>query len=182
MKFSRVLDPLAMKENVAQFLASLQQPSESDASMGRTNLVMSQVTANAAYTPAGTMDMPPPAEEGPHEDIHQYQFKDIAIKQGDRAYLPLLDLQVPFSNLYRWDVRDFHENTYRWYEPREDEQAQQAEDIWHAVRLKIPARSPGPPRPVMVTDGDLFLGRTSSLHLHRGELAGQHHQSGGCES
>jgi len=158
MKFSQVVDPLALQENVAQFLTALQQSSENNARTGRSNSVMSQVAMNSAYTPEGAA-VAPPSEMGPSEDIHQYRFKDIALKQGERAYLPLLDQQVAFSDLYRWEVRDLRENTYRWYEQREDEQIPQAEDIWHAVRLKNPGKIPWTTAPVAVTSGDQFLGQ-----------------------
>ncbi len=157
MKFSHVIDPLALKENVAQFLSSLQQPAD-DGSRGRNGAVMTQVMANSAYIPEGGSDTPQP-ELGSNEDVHQYRFKDVAIKQGERAYLPLLDQQVAFSDLYRWDVRDLRENTYRWYEPRADEQTPQAEDVWHAVRLKNAGKLPWTTAPVMVTSGDQFLGQ-----------------------
>ena len=157
MKFAHVTDPLALKESVTQFLSSLQRSGEENRN-GRQNAVMTQqVTMNAAYTPPGA-DLSTAPSELSNEDIHEFRFKDIAVKQGERVYLPLCDLQAPFSEVYRWDVRDLHENTYRWYMPQENEQTQ-PEEIWHAIRLKNIGKQPWTTSPVMITNGDRFLGQ-----------------------
>jgi len=154
MKFAAVVDPLGLKGSVADFLAALQSPT---GAADRPSVMTQAVMYNSAPPPDALAQPAPdmPAEPG---DLHHYLFPAITLGFGARAYLPLFDIETPYTEIYRWDVadrfQDYNRNNYNTEVP-----VSRGEDVWHAVRLKHTGKLPWTTAPVMVVNDGNFLGQ-----------------------
>jgi hypothetical protein len=154
MKFAQVIDPLNPQVSLAQFFASLRQPGE-DARPGVTSQIA--VTFNTA-PPATRVTLPGLAlSPGDTADLHLYRFRNVTVAEGERVYLPLLDQQVTYKEVYRWNPRGALDTAERDADAVENQDT--SRDVWHLVRLHNTGAIPWTTAPVMITQGDALLGQ-----------------------
>ncbi|MBM4030573.1 MAG: DUF4139 domain-containing protein [Planctomycetes bacterium] len=103
------LSPLALREAGLRLSSYFQPPTPS----GRggefdflSNALMSQRAAQVMEAPAagpgaGGPDIP---AEGQQEDLFLYALKGVSLKKGESAAVDILDVTVPYEDLYVWEV------------------------------------------------------------------------------
>ncbi len=166
IKFAQVVDPLAMQGDIGQFISQLQTPENNQS--GRSNVMTQQVMMNSAYNSSPsypTMNANPDDDK----DLHFYSFKGINIKRGERVYLPLLEMNVPFTDIYKWDIattRDY--NGYGWRNQNDQNSPPQSEDVWHTIRFKNNDKQVLTTGPVTIVSTNVFLGQNVLYYTSAG--------------
>jgi hypothetical protein len=161
LQFADVIDPIAMRGDLAAFLNSLLNPPPPGQARGRRGAVMQQaVLANTAYA---SEDMIPPFANLPQEgqtreELFFYEQKGVTLKKGERGYYPLFTMQVPYEHVYEWKIADTldEQERYRGSDSREPEKA---EEVWHSVRLTNSGNVPWTTAPAMTMQGGQLLGQ-----------------------
>ncbi len=156
IKFSQVIDPMAMQGDISQFISQLQTPEDNP--YGRQNAATQQVMMNSAYSSQTYPTVT--ANPDDDKDLHFYNFKNINIKKGERVYMPLFEFTTQYADVYKWDVvntRDY--NSYGWRNQNDPNNPQQSEDIWHAIRFKNNDKQVLTTAPVTVVQDDKFIGQ-----------------------
>jgi hypothetical protein len=151
IQFSDTVSPMAMKENLAQFLQSLDR---GESQRGRSAVVTQQRIAfnNSADYYESTSAMPgySAAELGKIAgDLFFYPAGNVKMKKAEVCYLPLFTESVPYKHIYTWDIPD-----YTGGAPRNT-----IEPVWHCVRLENTAKAPWTTAPAETMEKDLVLGQ-----------------------
>jgi hypothetical protein len=100
------LSPMALRE-VGLRLSSYFAPPGGRAGGRRdlylSNVMMSQAAAEVGErgAPAGGPNIP---SEGQLEDLYLYRKSGLTLKKGESAVLKLLEVTVPYEDVYTWDV------------------------------------------------------------------------------
>jgi len=102
------LSPLALRE-AGLHLSSYFQPPGRAGRGGRfdylSNALMSQAAAQVMEAPpaagGGGPDIP---AEGQHEDLFLYALKGVSLKKGESAAVGILQLTVPYEDVYTWEI------------------------------------------------------------------------------
>ena len=140
IKFGEILSPVAMSENLAGFLKALSSGRTENRLGGSRGRVMTQQALmpnvsmydESAPTPAYSAS----TEGTVSEDLFLYPVKDVTLKKGETAYLPLFTEEMPYRHIYIWKIPDFLDKHDR-YQPREDlPDGKMAEEVWHSARIK----------------------------------------------
>ena len=110
--FKDTIDPIALQQTAAQ----LSQFFQTDASRGRgsvlaanfSNAMMSQVARAGDYQggaeqPAGGQDANLP-EGSKNEDLYVFTVRNVTLKKGERAILPLTEFTVPYEDVFALDL------------------------------------------------------------------------------
>jgi len=163
LQFSDVVSPLALKENLAQYLQSLIR-GESERS--RDAFVMSNVASQSAAwgMREGRADVMPSygAGEGGKvsEDLFFYQLEKVQLAKGQVGYFPLFTETVPYKHIYQWNIPDYVNEEDRYWRRRRGEQEREAEEeVWHSVRLENVSKVPWTTAPAQILKEELILGQ-----------------------
>ena len=110
--FKDTIDPIALQQTAAQ----LSQFFQTDASRGRgsvlaanfSNAMMSQVARAGDYQggaeqPVGGQDSNLP-EGNKNEDLYVFTVRNVTLKKGERAILPLAEFTVPYEDVFALDL------------------------------------------------------------------------------
>lgn len=158
LQFADTLSPVALKQNLAQFLQAL--------SAGRSEPGMSAVTSNVMAQSVmyrddrASVDMPAygAAEIGQAaEDLFLYPAGALHLGKDEVAYLPLFTETVPCKHVYQWDIPDSvsEENPY----PSRREQPAAEEEVWHSLRLTNTTKAPWTTAPGETVKNGVILGQ-----------------------
>jgi hypothetical protein len=138
LEFADVLSPMGMREDLSSFLRSL--AGDRSRQRGRA-AVMSQVMSNVAgYAEAEAMAIPDVPDYGAAAagqaagDLFFYPLQEVTLARKERAYYPLFTEDVPYEEIYLWDIPDYINEEDR-YGQRAREQPDIPEDVWHSIRL-----------------------------------------------
>lgn len=102
------LSPLALRE-AGLHLSSYFQPPSPTGRGGEFNYLSNALMGQQA---AQVMEAPPAAgaggpnipAEGQQEDLFLYALKGVSLKKGDSAAVDILDVTVPYEDVYVWEV------------------------------------------------------------------------------
>lgn len=142
IKFGEVVNPIAMSENLAQFLNSLARGRTENPNDPNAGGMMMHQSALSNYSgPYSSFENPPvpgysTAAEGlVSEDLFLYPVEHFNLKKGETAWIPLFTAKLPYKHIYTWKVADslFDENRNR-PDPNQ-EKTETGPEIWHSCRL-----------------------------------------------
>ena len=163
LQFADVVSPLALKENLAQFLQSLIR---GQSERGRGAAVMYNVAAQSVAWSmreerADVMPSYGAAEGGKvSEDLFFYPLEKVQLAKGQVGYFPLFTETVPYKHIYQWNIPDYVNQEDRYRRRRRDEQeGEPEEEVWHSVRLENVSKIPWTTAPAQILKDDLILGQ-----------------------
>jgi hypothetical protein len=156
LKFADVIDPIAMRGDLAAFINSLSNL----APVTRGNMVMQQaVLSNLRMDDESAFPTyaSAPQEGQTQEELFFYPQKGVTLRRGERGYYPLFTTDVPYEHLYEWKIDDALDQQDQ-YRPA-DAEPEKAEDVWHSIRL--------------TNSGDVPWTTAPALTMQRGQVLGQ---------
>jgi len=165
LQFADVVSPLAMKENLAQFLQSLiRGQSEQGQGFGVTSNVMKQRMAYDAVGAAGEAPVMPAygaAEVGKTaEDLFLYPVEKVSLSKGNVGYFPLFTESVPYKHIYRWEIPDYvNAESDFYYDQSRQPQKPLQQEVWHCIRLENNMKMPWTTAPAEIIKDGVILGQ-----------------------
>lgn len=161
LQFADVVSPLAMKENLAQFLQALTRRQSEQGRLGATANVMSQRTERYRPSDLGA-EMPAygVAQAGKvAEDLFLYPVNNVRLAKGEVGYLPLFTESVPYKHIYQWEIPDYvdEEDHYSYNRHRGEEEP--VEEVWHCLRMKNTTKVPWTTAPAETVKEGIILGQ-----------------------
>ena len=160
LQFSDIVSPLALKENLAQFLQAL---SGGQSQRGNRSGVMSQ-RAMVMSNEFQSFSMPRMPDYGTAqagmvaEDLFFYPIEKVSLKKGQVGYYPLFTESVPYTHIYRWEIPDYvnEQDQYRY---DRGNQTKTEEEIWHCLKLENSTKVPWTTAPAETVKEGLILGQ-----------------------
>ena len=153
LRYSDVLSPLGMKQNLSQFLQSLGEGESED--RRREAAMMQQAVARGYGGGPGAPAMPDygaAAEGRMTEDLFLYPVGKVTLSEGERGYYPLFTASVPCEHIYRWHIPDNRGSRGR----RSQEEGHEPK-VWHSLRLENTGNVPWTTAPAeTVRDGQIL--------------------------
>lgn len=160
LQFADIFSPLALKENLAQFLQSL---SRGQSERGRTDRAAVVTQQRVDYYSDRDMTVMPTygaAELGKvTEDLFFYPVENVKLNKGEVCYLPLFTESVPYEHIYKWEIPNYISEDGRYYEPRRGESSETIEEVWHCLKLENTTKVPWTTAPAETVKGGLILGQ-----------------------
>jgi hypothetical protein len=169
LQFADVVSPVAMKENLAQFLQSLIRGQSERGQMAfggvMSNVMVQQGVMNydrrlgmegesSSVMPAyGAAEMGKAAE-----DLFLYPVEKVRLMKGEVGYFPLFTETVPYKHIYRWEIPNYinpEENYYN--QPKQQPEPQQ--EVWHCIRLDNVMKLPWTTAPAEIVKEGVILGQ-----------------------
>lgn len=168
LQFADILSPIGLRQTLAQFLQSLNQP---DMPRGRAAAV---VTQNVMYGGAGMAGPEYGAAEvgAVAEDLFLYPAGKIDLDRGQVAYIPLFTESVPCEHIYQWDLPDYVDEAGRYFYSRDrDSQAEDEQEVWHNLRLTNTTAVPWTTAPGQTVKAGAILGQDTLKYTPPGGTA-----------
>jgi len=150
LRFSHIVDPIAMQGDLDAFLASL---GSFGGGGGPESALMTQRVMSNAMSSADAFAFPTAGAPGGGEsvgDLFFYELEGVDLARGERGLFQLFSLRVPYEHLYEWAIADTI--NVRRNGPTEQE-------IWHSVRLTNASSLPWTTAPAMTLEGGRLLGQ-----------------------
>lgn len=167
LQFSDIVSPLALKENLAQFLQAL---TKGQSRRGRTVAVMAQRSMEymgAASSPSVMPDYGSAQAGTVAEDLFFYPIASVTLKKGQVGYYPLFTESVSYEHVYRWDIPDYINQQERYVygqQPKSEE-----EEIWHCLKIDNSTEVPWTTAPAEVVQDGLILGQDTLEYTVSGD-------------
>jgi hypothetical protein len=162
LQFADVVSPLALKENLAQFLQAL---TKGQSERGRPDVMSNVMTQSIAYSGSRGSGFAMPeygaAQAGRvAEDLFLYPVEKVQLKKGAVGYCPLFTESVPYKHIYQWNIPDYVNEQERYiYNRRHEQQREQEEEVWHCLRLENTTKVPWTTAPAETVKEGLILGQ-----------------------
>lgn len=162
LQFADIVSPLALKENLAQFLQALVKGQSEHGRLGVMPHVMMQ---RAEYAVAGAAEPLMPAygaaEAGKMaEDLFFYPVEKVHLAKAEVGYFPLFTESVPYKHIYKWEIPDYiNEEDRYYYQRRRREEPEPKEVVWHCLRMENTTKVPWTTAPAEVVKEGLILGQ-----------------------
>jgi hypothetical protein len=171
LRFADVLSPLALKENLAQFLQSLTRGESRREAEGR-----SVVTQNVMYFGASGLggyggggfgaamperavpDYRAAAAGQAAEDLFLYPLDDVSLEKKEVGYYPLFTESVPYTHIYQWEIPDYVTEGEQ-YQQRPEESRERPEEVWHSLRIENTTKVPWTTAPAETVQNGQILGQ-----------------------
>jgi len=161
LMFSDTTSPLALNQTLAQFVQALS--GRSDAQRRRSVLTQQAVVANYGEMldeGGGPMPTYPTAAAGRQaEDLFLYPLEKVTLAKGDVGYYGLFTESVPYRHIYQWEIPDYVSEEDRYGQQRRDQATDEAEVVWHCLRLENTTKMPWTTAPAETVQGDQILGQ-----------------------
>ena len=160
LQFCDVVSPLALKEDLAEFLRSLTEP-RSESRRSRRAVVMQQRVGWSDLDMSGMMPEYGSAGVGMvAEDLFIYPVGHISLAKGDVAYLPLFTESVPYEHIYKWEIPDYVNEDDRYaYRRGSDQEGPREEEVWHCLRMTNDTQVPWTTAPAQIVKESVLLGQ-----------------------
>jgi hypothetical protein len=163
LQFADIVSPLALKENLAQFIQAL---TRGQSRRGMSDIMYNVVTQQrAAYSGARAEGFAMPeygaADAGKvAEDLFFYPIEKVQLKKGAVGYYPLFTESMPYKHIYQWNIPDYVNEQERYvYERRPEQQREPEEEVWHCLRLQNSTKVPWTTAPAETVKEGLILGQ-----------------------
>jgi hypothetical protein len=166
LQFADTISPLALQQNLAQFLQSLSVRRVDPRGVNVTSNIMTQTVT---YSDTRDHTMPPTygaAEIGQvAEDLFLYPAGRIDLGREEVAYIPLFTETVPYRHIYQWDIPDYvnEENVYTYAR----NQSNREEEVWHSIRLTNTTPVPWTTAPGETVKDGTLLGQDTLRYTPR---------------
>jgi len=172
LQFADIVSPLALKENLAQFLQSL---TRGQSRRGRTVPIFAQ-QASAEYMPRSPLPIMPDygsAEAGKvAEDLFFYPIEKVNLKKDQVGYYPLFTESLPYEHVYRWEIPDCINEEGRYvYGQQRGQESETEEEIWHCLKMDNTTKVPWTTAPAEVVQEGLILGQDTLKYTPSGGQA-----------
>lgn len=158
------MSPVALRESPLQLSSYFMPPDRSgDSQMAfLANSMMSQRAMQVREAPAGGGGPDIPGE-GQMEDLYLYEQTDFSLKKDGRAVITLLEVTVPYEDVYAWDVPPFPPREM-WHNMNQDQLRQMAASLtgakaMHKLRLKNSGKTPWTTGPATIFKQGAILGQ-----------------------
>ncbi len=168
LQFADIASPLAMKENLAQFLQSLIRGQSERGQMALGGVMSNAVVAQQrmafdSMSMEGEMPVMPAygaAEMGKSaEDLFLYPVDKVRLAKGKVGYFPLFTETVPYKHIYRWEIPNYVNQDGSYYDqPRQQHEPEQQE-VWHCIRLDNVMKMPWTTAPAEIVKDGVILGQ-----------------------
>ena len=160
------ISPMALRERGLKLSSYFQPPSRGGQGSQHDylfNAMMSQavVRRDAAGPPSpGGPDIP---GEGQTEDLFLYEVKGFSLEKGERAVVDLIEVTVPYEDVYTWDIPSLPPREM-WRHVNRDQQKQLAAALSaakaiHKIRLTNTGEVPWTTGPAMIFKDGALLGQ-----------------------
>ncbi len=164
IKFGEVLNPIAMSENLSQFLNSLARGRTENRNDSYGGGMVTQQARISDFSSAYDFETPPvpgysTAAQGlVSEDLFLYPVEHFSLKKGETAWVPLFTAKLPYKHIYTWKVPDslFDE---RKNQPDPNQPVDTAPEVWHSCRLTNNLELPLTTAPAEFTYNGGFTGQ-----------------------
>lgn len=162
LQFADIVSPLAMKENLAQFLQSLVR---GQSERGRVSMLSNVMAQSMEYaTLSADEEMMPAygaAEAGKvAEDLFLYPVENVHLAKGQVGYLPLFTESIPYKHIYQWTIPDYvNEEEQYYYESRRRGEQTQEEQVWHCLKMENTTKVPWTTAPAEIIKEGFILGQ-----------------------
>jgi hypothetical protein len=158
LQFADTTSPLALQQNLAQFLQALSSGRFESRGIDVTSNIMAQrVTFNGPQEQP-SMPVYGAAEIGQvAEDLFLYPAGRLDLGTREVAYVPLFTESVPYQHVYQWDIPDYvnQESVYEYSQ----KQPGREEEVWHSIRLTNATRIPWTTAPAQTAKNGVILGQ-----------------------
>ncbi len=161
LQFADIASPIALKENLAQFLQALVRGQSERGRADITSNVMTQSVRYGGMRERGPMPAYGAADAGTiAEDLFLYPVGLIHLGTNEVAYVPLFTETVPYKHIYQWDIPDFvdEEGQYRYGREQPDD-ADDRQVVWHSIRLTNTTKIPWTTAPGETVKDGVILGQ-----------------------
>jgi hypothetical protein len=150
IKFAELASPMAMAQNLADFLnafASGRNDRNADRYGNRYMMQQQAMVYNTAVFDERSAVLPSystAAEGTVSEDLFLYPLKNVSLRKGETACMPLFTAEMPFKHIYTWKIEDMLDENESYRRDRERERAdgKMAEEVWHSCRLSNTMKMP----------------------------------------
>jgi len=163
-KFGDLQSPLAMSQDLAEFLHSM-----ATGSLPRTpagGITSQMLMGNSMVVRGGRADevsvMPEYATAAggtAAEDLFFYPVKSFTLKKDETAWIPLFTAEMPYRHVYTWKIGDFLDDQDRYRAPAETAGDRSAEEVWHVCRLTNTLKMPLTTASAEFMTGGTFTGQ-----------------------
>jgi hypothetical protein len=169
IQFPELPNPVAMSQNLAEFLRSLVA---GRAEGGERGYMMQQqaLAFNSNFAPYDNAPLPAYAistNGQTAEDLFLYPLPRVSLKKGETATLPLFSAEMPYRHLYTWKIGDKLDGDPA--RPRGD--GRSAEEVWHTCRLVNAARLPLTTAAAEFVKDGQFVGQDTCFYTAAGAEA-----------
>ncbi len=164
IQFGELPNPVAMSQNLADFLRSLAAGRAEGGDRGYLLQQQSLALNTAAYDAIPLPAYSTAALGQKAEDLFLYPLRKVSLKKGETATLPLFTTDMPYRHLYTWKIGDQLEgDTSR---PRGD--GRSAEEVWHVCRLVNSAKMPLTTAVAEFVNDGQFVGQDTCFYTAAG--------------
>lgn len=138
IQFAELPNPVAMSQNLADFLKSLAAGRAEGGDRGHMMQQQAIIFNAAAYDNAPLPTYSTAASGQTAEDLFLYPLPQVSLKKGETATIPLFTTDMPYRHLYTWKIGDQLDGDSS--RPRGD--GKSAEEVWHVCRMVNAAKMP----------------------------------------
>jgi len=158
LQFGDTTSPLALQQNLAQFLHSLSVRRAEPAGVSIASNIMTQSVAYNGPQDQASMPAYSASEVGQvAEDLFLYPAGRLDLGTREVAYVPLFTESVPYRHVYQWDIPDYtNEQGVYEYARR---QPGREEEVWHSIRLTNTTKMPWTTAPGETVKNGVLLGQ-----------------------
>jgi hypothetical protein len=166
LQFADVAGPIAMKENLAQFLQALMK---GQSEQGQAFRVLSNVMVQRqvmSYDLAGMSGEQPvmpaygAAEVGKTaEDLFLYPVEKVRLAKGEVGYFPLFTDSVPYKHIYLWEIPNYVNPEGGYYDQGRQQREPEQQEVWHCIRLDNVMKLPWTTAPAEIVKDGVILGQ-----------------------
>jgi len=164
IQFGEVHSPIAMSEPLSKFLGSLSGDHTRSYQSGQRSQIMTQQAVMFNAPSYSSFESAPSAGYSSNingktlEDLFFYPIKNVTLRYGETAYLPLFSAKLPYSHIYIWKIKDYLDENNRYQlPPRSDDKL--SEQIWHSARFINTLKMPLTTAAVKFIKKDKFVGQ-----------------------
>jgi hypothetical protein len=171
--FADIASPMALKEDLAQFLQAL---SQGQSERGRPGIMSNVMTQRAQFAPMPSEAAMPAysaAEAGQvAEDLFLYPAGQVNLAKNEVAYIPLFTEAVPYKHIYQWDIPDYvsQEDSYQ-YRSQPPGSTPELQEVWHSIRLTNSTKVPWTTAPGETVKNGTILGQDTLNYTPAGAQA-----------
>jgi hypothetical protein len=155
-QFSDILSPMALEQNLNQFISALQRGRNEFMGHSPMSNVMRQSVSFAAEMRRDELDYNYSAIKDwsamPEEDLFFYEKTGVNLKKGERAYYHIFSEEVDCKHIYEWRVPNTTEVDARGYRNSQNEET--PEQVWHSLKLTNSTNQPWTTAPAFAIKAD----------------------------
>jgi hypothetical protein len=168
LQFADATSPLALQQNLAQFLHALSARRADPRGIDVTSNIMTQSVAYNGPQDQSAMPAYGASEIGQvAEDLFLYPAGHLDLGTREVAYIPLFTESVPCKHIYQWDIPDYV-NQQGVYEYSQRQAGPEEEEVWHSIRLTNTTGVPWTTAPGETVQNGVLLGQDTLRYTPRG--------------